>query len=194
MAHEFYPALTFPRGRSSSLKAPVPMGDLPSLSREIPAKLKLNADALCPRTSARTLPTPTVAERDRRGADLPPDRGGIQTVIHLPERESPLGGSNAPPSAANLKKRITKMQANTLIHIAPLPDSPTLSEPSVWKDGKRHPLPGEFIFRPELDGLVSEQNGCPIVGVGDQFSEICLVTDATDDVRQAWEAALAPGV
>jgi hypothetical protein len=92
------------------------------------------------------------------------------------------------------KNESQKMLANTLIHIAPLPDSPSICAPSVWKDGKSHPLPGEFIFRPELDGLVSEQNGCPIVGVGDQFSEICLVADPTDDVRQAWEAALAPGV
>jgi len=87
------------------------------------------------------------------------------------------------------------MRANTLIHITPCPESPSLCQPVEAERGKRHPsLPSEFIFRPELDGLVLEQNGCPIVGVGDGFLEICLVTDATNDLRHAWEDALVPGV
>jgi hypothetical protein len=78
---------------------------------------------------------------------------------------------------------------NTLSPLSASAESPAHFEPSRIYDGYKFGTLGieKFKFRPDLDGVIYRQNGCPVV---ETESGLHLVVDSDDSIRKSWLSAL----
>lgn len=68
-----------------------------------------------------------------------------------------------------------------------------LWEPTLINHGSKHRKLPTFgwSFRPDLDGLVQEQNGCPVISIDERGSY--LVLNARPSIVDAWLSTIAQG-